>query len=224
MLVKKRNRKKKFVDISIRLLIISFLLLKAMAHEYNENELEKIAEVQKIISDLNSPTRANNDKGVSKFEISNLSDEAYNGYISKGAEPFHNIILKVARRYNMDPALIKAIIKVESHFNPHAVSHKGAKGLMQLMPVTLRAMGTRNPFDPEYNIDAGVRYLKKLLILFNDNLELALAAYNAGITKVKLYDGIPPFKSTKDYIRKVLHYYNYYKKEMSRTGSNDPDA
>ena len=222
MLNKKGNKKKKFVDLSVRLLIIGFLLFRTMSHEYNLNELDNIAEVQKIITSLKS-SDVRGDKDISKFDISRPPNQI-NRYPQKGSEPFQDIILRVARRYNMDPALIKAVIRVESHFNRYAISHKGAKGLMQLMPVTLRAMGARDPFDPEYNIDAGVRYLKKLLILFDNNLELALAAYNAGITRVRIYEGIPPFKSTRDYVRKVLRYYNHYKKEMSRTKSSDQDA
>ena len=222
MLNKKGNKKKKFVGLSVRLLIIGFLLFRTMSHEYNLNELDKIAEVQKIITSLkSSDLRA--DKDLSKFEIPRPPNRI-NRCHQKGPEPFQDIILRVAKRYNMDPALIKAVIRVESHFNRYAISHKGAKGLMQLMPVTLRAMGARDPFDPEYNIDAGVRYLKKLLILFDNDLELALAAYNAGITRVRIYEGIPPFKSTREYVRKVLHYYNHYKKEMSCTRSNDQDV
>ncbi|RLB10260.1 MAG: lytic transglycosylase domain-containing protein [Deltaproteobacteria bacterium] len=223
MIAKNRNSKK-LLDISVRLLIIGFLLFKAMSHEYRGDELDKIAEVQKIVTSLKSAKVPVGNKDLSKLGDLSSLDHSYNRYTSKASEPYHDIILRVAKRYNVDPALIKAVIKVESHFNPYAISYKGAKGLMQLMPVTLRAMGARNPFDPEYNIDAGVRYLKKLLIIFDDNLELALAAYNAGITKVRLYGGIPPFKSTRKYVRKVMQYYNHYKKEMSRDGANDRDA
>jgi len=104
------------------------------------------------------------------------------------------------------------------------VSHKGAKGLMQLMPVTLKAMGVRDPFNPAFNIEAGVKYFKKLLIIFNNDVELALAAYNAGITRVKLYKGIPPFRKTKRYVKKVLYYYRYYKREKLEASSGDHDA
>lgn len=215
---KERANKKRLVNISVRLWIMAMLLFKAMSHEYKDAELEKIAEVQKIITDLKSQ------KGVVNTSILEYNNQSISNPSYKRSEPFHDIIIRASRRYNVDPALIKAIIKVESHFDPYAISYKGAKGLMQLMPVTLRAMGAKNPFDPEHNIDAGVRYLKKLLIIFDDNLELALAAYNAGITKVRLYGGVPPFKSTKNYIRKVLQYYNYYKKEMGHATFRDQDA
>lgn len=128
---------------------------------------------------------------------------------------FDPIIIRVARNHNMDPALIKAVIKVESQYDPNAVSRRGAKGLMQLMPRTAKAMGIRDLFDPEHNIRGGTRYLKKLLSSFDGEVKLALAAYNAGCTKVRQYNGVPPFKTTRRYIKKVMKYYHQYKTEMT---------
>jgi soluble lytic murein transglycosylase-like protein len=127
---------------------------------------------------------------------------------------FNPIIMKVAGRHKMDPALIKAIIMAESGHNPKAVSKRGAKGLMQLMPVTAKSLGVKDIFDPEHNIKAGVVYFKKLLNQFNGDVKLALAAYNAGSRKVRKYKGIPPFRSTRIYIRKVFKYYEQYKGQM----------
>jgi soluble lytic murein transglycosylase-like protein len=127
---------------------------------------------------------------------------------------FNPIILEVAGRHEMDPALIKAIIMAESGHNPKAVSKRGAKGLMQLMPVTAKSLGVEDVFDPEHNIKAGVVYFKKLLNQFNGDVKLALAAYNAGSRKVRKYKGIPPFKATRIYIRKVFKYYELYKGQM----------
>lgn len=123
------------------------------------------------------------------------------------------IILETSQRYQVDPAIIKAIIKAESGFDPKAVSDKGAGGLMQLMPCTARHLGVKDILDPEHNIDGGVRYFKTLLDRFDCDVKLALAAYNAGICNVEKYDGIPPFNATKFYIKKVLTYYETYKND-----------
>ncbi len=123
------------------------------------------------------------------------------------------IILRAAQRYQVDPAIIKAIIMAESGFNPKAVSNKGARGLMQLMPRTAKYLGVKDSFNPEHNIDGGVRYFKTLLDRFDCDVKLALAAYNAGSRNVRKYDGVPPFKSTKFYIKKVLTYYETYKND-----------
>ncbi len=130
----------------------------------------------------------------------------------KKSKQYYPIITKAAARYEVDPNLIKAIIMVESSYNPQAVSRVGAKGLMQLMPRTARAMGVEDCFDPEHNINGGVRYFKWLLNKFDGNIELSLAAYNAGRRKVLKYNGIPPFKDTQQYVKKVDEYYTQYYK------------
>ncbi len=128
---------------------------------------------------------------------------------------FDSLIHKVANRYEVDPALVKAIIKAESGYNPKAISKRGAKGLMQLMPGTAKALGVEDCFDPEHNINGGVKYFKDLLERFNGNVKLSLAAYNAGARKVRRYGGVPPFKATKYYIDKVFEYYSLYKQTMN---------
>jgi len=127
---------------------------------------------------------------------------------------YHYIIIEAANRHQVDPAIVKAIIMAESSYNPKAVSKKGAKGLMQLMPKTAAELGVKDSFNPVCNIDGGVRYYKKMLNQFNGDVTLALAAYNAGSRKVKKYQGIPPFKATRYYIKKVFKYYQYYKRQV----------
>lgn len=117
---------------------------------------------------------------------------------------YSSLINTYAQKYNLDSALIEAVINAESGFNPEAVSPKGALGLMQLMPTTARELGVKNPFDPAQNIEGGTRYLRSLLDDFKGDLPLALAAYNAGAKTVKKQGGIPPFKETQDYVKKVL--------------------
>ena len=117
---------------------------------------------------------------------------------------FDPYISEASKRYGIDFSLIKALIKVESDFNPKAVSRKGARGLMQLMPKTAQDLGVRDVFDPTQNVEGGARYLRDLLDLHGQDLSLALAAYNAGPTAVARYGGIPPYPETEDYVRKVL--------------------
>jgi soluble lytic murein transglycosylase-like protein len=131
--------------------------------------------------------------------------------MKKNDDLYHHIILKAALRHEMDPALVKAIIMAESGYNPKAISRNGAKGLMQLMPSTAKSLGVENIFDPEHNINGGVRYFKRLVNRFNGDLKLALAAYNAGTRKVLNYKGVPPFTATRLYIQKVFIYYEYFK-------------
>lgn len=121
------------------------------------------------------------------------------------------LINKTAQAYEVDPALIRAVVKVESDFNPDAVSYLGAQGLMQLMPQTAINLNVQDPFDPEENVGAGVRYLKYLLDLFRQEVPLALAAYHAGEKRVIKEGGIPPIKTTQHYVKRVLKFYRRYK-------------
>ncbi len=121
---------------------------------------------------------------------------------------YHDYINTACEKYGVDPSLVHALVKVESDYNPFALSNKGAMGLMQLMPQTATDMNVRNSFSPQENVEGGVRYLRYLLDRYEGNLSLALAAYNSGETSVKRWGTVPPFKETKDYVKKVLGIYH----------------
>ena len=119
-------------------------------------------------------------------------------------------IKTAATQYNLDPDLIRAIIRQESNFDPNDVSKTGAMGLMQLMPETAKLMGVENPLDITQNVQGGAKYIKELLETFDGDVTLALAAYNAGPGAVRKHGGVPPYKETQDYVPKVLSYVSQY--------------
>ena len=125
-------------------------------------------------------------------------------------EYYDSMIREAALRYQVDPRLIKSVIRAESNFNYLAVSRKGALGLMQLMPGTADDMQVADPFDPKENINGGTRYLRKMLGMFNGNLRLALAAYNAGPNRVVKLGRVPHLKETREYISRVQYFYKEY--------------
>jgi soluble lytic murein transglycosylase-like protein len=131
----------------------------------------------------------------------------FRGTASTAAD-IDSAIEQAAARHNVDPNLVRAVVKVESNFNPNAVSRKGAMGLMQLMPSTARQLKVKNPFDPEQNVDAGVRHLKQLLESYGGDVRLTLAAYNAGAGAVARSSGVPHFAETQNYVRRITSLYN----------------
>jgi soluble lytic murein transglycosylase-like protein len=124
---------------------------------------------------------------------------------------FENFIVSASSRHSIDPDLIRAVIKTESDFNSNARSSKGAMGLMQLMPDTARQHNVLDAYNPLENIEGGARHLRLLLSRYRGNLELSLAAYNAGINAVERHGGIPPYAETRQYVRRVLHFYDGYR-------------
>ncbi len=150
---------------------------------------------QTVIPDKNKTVMA---KG---YSTANLNNNVYD-----------RLILRHAETNGVDPSLVKAVVRAESNFNPNAVSQKGAQGLMQLMPDTAKQMKVSNPFDPDENIRGGARYLKFLGETFQGDLELMLAAYNAGPMRVMEHNrSVPPIEETRNFIKRVKYYYNKLK-------------
>jgi soluble lytic murein transglycosylase-like protein len=148
------------------------------------------------------------------------ADMKYAGILAAGkkipqhnrAALFDNYIASAAKKHDIEAALVKAVIRVESNFNPVAISPKGATGLMQLMPMTAKQYNVADMFNPIENIDAGTKHLRYLVDYFNADMKKVLAAYNAGEHNVERYHGIPPFKETQNYVVKVMRYWQYYRR------------
>jgi Transglycosylase SLT domain len=139
------------------------------------------------------------------------------------SSPFHDLVVAAASRYGVDAELITSVMEVESNFDPKAVSRKNARGLMQLLPETAARLGVKNIFDPQENIDGGTRYLHELLQLYNNDLTLTLAAYNAGPENVQKYGSVPPFRETVSYVKQVKRKYEKSKSAArAKPAANPP--
>jgi soluble lytic murein transglycosylase-like protein len=143
-----------------------------------------------------------------------IKERSLNFSLASDAGPFYELIAETAGKYGVDGDLVKAVVKAESNFNHKAISKKGAKGLMQLMPKTATNLGVNDCFQPDANIDGGIRHLSYLISLYNGDLPLALAAYNAGEGAVARYRGVPPYAETMAYVRQVIDFYDRYKKSV----------
>lgn len=174
--------------------IASFLL-------ENSNNLTDLAGSHYLQATNVSPT--NLETYMTDYTRNNDVNDFFNG-----AEKYQAEIEAAAKKYNIPEKLITAVMKQESNFNPSAISGAGASGLMQLMPATAYFLGVKDRFDPEQNIMGGAKYLRQMLNQFDNNIETALAAYNAGPGNVKKYGGIPPFQETQNYVKKVMNYIN----------------
>jgi len=203
------------VDNTERLVIALFLIVvgSILFPPVGAAEIYKYVDRDGSIHFTNVPTQASFEPAV----LPPLRISVYNQPRNFSYSRFYNETLcepsirMACGRYGMDYHLVKAVIHAESAFNNQAISPKGAMGLMQLMPGTSRQLGVANPFDPLQNVDGGVRYLRELLIRFNNNLPLALAAYNAGPEAVEKHRGIPPFSETVFYVQRVLQLYKNYR-------------
>ena len=156
----------------------------------------------------------------SQSAMSKIAAANFGGAVSSPGD-IDSAIEQAAARHNVDPNLVRAVVKVESNFNPNAVSRKGAMGLMQLMPATARQLKVKNPFDPEQNVDAGVRHLKQLLESYGGDVKLTLAAYNAGAGAVARSSGVPRFAETQNYVRRITNLY-YGGSVLNSGASHDP--
>ena len=166
--------------------------------------------------------------GVFLTEMKRISESMRAEFFAEEI-PYGELIYEKAKKYDVDPALVAAVIEQESRFKPRARSHVGARGLMQLMPRTGRWMGARDLYNPEQNVDAGVKYIKYLDKRFNGDLKKIIAAYNGGEGNVKRYGGIPPFRETRQYVKKVMKNYDrrtrqIEKYEQQQLGGSVPDA
>jgi soluble lytic murein transglycosylase-like protein len=170
-----------------------------------------------LVSNGNKPNpMVMNPQILSKMRPASQTEQRPPSVSGRKAEHlYHIFIIQTASQHQIDPALIKAIIMAESGYNTKAVSKKGAKGLMQLMPGTAQSLGVEDIFNPHQNITGGVQYFKQMVNRFNGDVKLALAAYNAGSRNVRNYNGVPPFKATHSYIKKVFKYYQIYKDQMA---------
>ncbi len=155
--------------------------------------------------------------GFADQDEPDVADLSASVYVPKGEPellPYDRVIHAAAGRHDVDAELILAIIMAESQLNPRAKSKKGARGLMQIMPVTADALDVANIYNPEENINAGTRHFRGLLDRFDGDVQLALAAYNAGEQNVLRYNGIPPYPETQAYVARVLHYYSTLKQDV----------
>jgi soluble lytic murein transglycosylase-like protein len=199
-------KRKTFTESQMQCLLLLLILQCMFVFQFNmfnssflQNKA-KTAEVPVILQEEPEPAAIEEEK------------EDVFAYQIKKAEPLYNpIILEAANLNDVDITMVKAIIMAESSYNRRSVSRYGARGLMQLMPATAKSLGVKDVFNPHENIHAGVRYYKSLLKRFDGDEKLALAAYNAGATNVRRYKGVPPFKETRRYIKKVLSYQQFYR-------------
>jgi len=189
----------------ILVIFIGLGILGLIAPPHSKADIYKYVDSDGVIHFSNVPTN-----GQWKLII---KERRVRFNLGQDFEKYTAEIWKASQRYSVDYNLVRAVIKAESNFDPHAVSRTGARGLMQLMPQTANLLQVSDSFHPDQNIDGGVRYLRYLLNLFNDNLSLALAAYNAGENAVFRYRGIPPYQETQTYVQRVLRYYQKYNGE-----------
>ena len=153
---------------------------------------------------------------ASSLPIPQMKAVAPTGFPGRPVTDLNQVVNEASGRYRLDPDLVNSVIKVESAFKIHAVSPKGAQGLMQLMPGTASQLGVPNPFDPQANVEGGTKYLRELLEKYNFDIVKALAAYNAGPQKVERFGGVPPYYETRAYVRRIVLDFNKKKAEQQK--------
>jgi len=194
-----------------RLISYSAVLFALMATSSSFADIYKYEDAEGVIHFTDAPT----DRKFKVFMRDIQKDKRLRtnfgfGKLSRSPSEFDSIINSCANEYGVDKSLVKAVIHAESGYNPNALSRKGAVGLMQLMPGTAQGLKVADSFNPTDNIRGGVRYLRFLLDTFKGDVTLALAAYNAGLSRVAKYGGVPPYEETRNYVSKVLSYQKNY--------------
>lgn len=185
---------------NITFLIIAITMVMVFQSNFALGDIYRSVDENGKMSFTNDASKLNSNGGDYDWFMTEFGDEdLHSGIIG-------STITKASKRYNVDIHLIKAVIKAESNFDKNAVSKVGARGLMQLMPATAKLMGVKNIHDVRDNVDGGVKYLKYLLNKFDNNTQMAVAAYNAGETVVRRYKGVPPYKETQKFVKRVFKY------------------
>jgi soluble lytic murein transglycosylase-like protein len=223
------KKKRWFLRLQLKAAVIVFTLALVLASQSSDTAVPSQEVRQKdlaswVVHGEEGPrravTRADLDSAISAEERGELTlfllktEKAKRGVLH--SLPYGKTLVAAAERHGVDGLLLAAIVRHESSFDPEIVSPKGAVGLMQLLPSTGRAYGAEDLFNPGVNLDAGSRYLSHLLALYDGDLELALAAYNAGPTAVARYGGIPPYRETRQYVRRVKAEYERLKDRVNR--------
>ena len=190
-------------------LSISFILVTSVSR-YSCADIYRYVDEDDIVHFTDAPT----DKRFKIFMRDLRKDKLLRTKLKYAASvnpaEFEQLIKTCSDKYGVDSCLVKAVIHAESGYNPNAVSSKGASGLMQLMPATAKSLKVADRFNPKDNVEGGVKYLRFLLDTFRGDVTLAVAAYNAGLTKVAKYNGVPPYNETKTYVSRVLSYMKSY--------------
>lgn len=194
----------KHMHIPANIIVLSMIL--SLFQTYGIADVYQYVDDRQIIHLTNVPAGP-------KYRVL-IKERSFNVYPGPDSGPFYELIAGTADKYGVDGNLVMAVIKAESNFNHKAVSKKGAKGLMQLMPKTAMNLGVSDSFHPGANIDGGIRHLSYLISLYDGDLPLVLAAYNAGEAAVAKYRGIPPYAETRNYVRQVLAFYDRYRKTV----------
>ena len=189
----------KYIGITICFVLILLFSVGSTVH----GDIYRYIDENGVMHFTNTPTSSNQ-----KFKL--FLREKPKTSLRYSTKKYDSLIANASQQYGVAFPLLKAIIKAESGFNPRAVSKKGAKGLMQIMPQNFKLLGIKDPFDPSQNINAGARYFKQMYDRFG-KLALSLAAYNAGPKAVERYKTVPPYEETEEYVKRVLKFYHSYK-------------